>query len=80
MEVIIKEKALKELSKLDKSQTTKILIAIENLANYPDIQNIKKLKNYTPTHRLRVGNYRVLFDIEDNTIIVGSIRHRKDAY
>jgi len=80
MEVIIKDKALKELSKLDKSQADKILDAVENLANYPDVRNIKKLKNHTPTHRLRVGDYRVLFDIEDNAIIVGSIRHRKNAY
>jgi len=80
MEIIIKDKALKELSKLDKSQASKILNLIENLANYPDVHNIKKLKNHTPTHRLRVGNYRVLFDIEDNSIIVGSIRHRKNTY
>jgi mRNA interferase RelE/StbE len=80
MEIIIKERALKELSKLDKSQADKILKAIENLANYPNIQNIKKLKNHTPTYRLKVGNYRVLFDIEEKIIIVGSVRHRKKAY
>ena len=80
MEVIIKGKALKELSKLDKAQANKILDAVENLANYPDVRNIKKLKNHTPTHRLRVGDYRVLFDIEDNSIIVGRIRHRQKAY
>jgi mRNA interferase RelE/StbE len=80
MEVIIKGKALKELSKLDKAQANKILDAVENLANYPDVRNIKKLKNHTQTHRLRVGDYRVLFDIEDNSIIVGRIRHRQKAY
>jgi len=45
-----------------------------------EARNIKKLKNHTPTHRLRVGDYRVLFDIEDNSIIVGIIRHRQKAY
>jgi len=80
MEIIIKDKALKELSKLDKLQANKILKAIEKLADYPDVQNIKKLKNYIPTHRLRVGNYRALFDIENNKIVVGSVKHRKKAY
>jgi len=80
MEVIIKGKALKELSKLDKAQANKILNTIEALANYPNVQNIKKLKNFQPQYRLRVGDYRVLFDIEDNSIIVGRIRHRQKAY
>ena len=55
MEVIVLDKAIKELSKISKPQARKILDAIENLSKYPDIQNIKKLKNHTPTHRLRVG-------------------------
>ena len=80
MEVIVLDKALKELSKISKPQARKILDAIENLSKYPDIQNIKKLKNHTPTHRLRVGDYRVLFDIEEDKIIVGRVRHRKKAY
>jgi len=30
--------------------------------------------------RYRIGNYRVLFDIENDTIIVVNIKHRKEAY
>jgi len=80
MQVKILNKAMKDLSKIDKSQALKILKSIEYLSNYPDITNIKKLKNHNPTHRLRVGNYRVLFDIEDDIIIIGRIKHRKEAY
>ena len=35
---------------------------------------------FDPPYRLRVGNYRVLFDIEDNTITVYRVRHRKESY
>jgi len=80
MQIEILNKAMKDLSKIDKSQALKILKAIEHLSNYPDVTNIKKLQNHNPTHRLRVGNYRVLFDIEDDIIVVGRIKHRKEAY
>jgi len=42
--------------------------------------SIKKLTNCTPEYRLRVGNYRVLFEIDGKKIIVYCIKHRKDAY
>ena len=80
MQVKILNKAMKDLSKIDKSQALKILKSIEHLSNYPDITNIKKLQNHNPTYRLRVGNYRILFDIENNVIVIGRIKHRKEAY
>ena len=80
MKIIIKESAYKDLKQIDKQTAVKILKDIQKLENYPDISNTKKLKNYTPTYRLRIGNYRVLFDIEDDNIVIGRILHRKDAY
>lgn len=40
----------------------------------------KQLTNFTPEYRLRVGNYRVLFEIEKKIINIYRIRHRKQAY
>jgi mRNA interferase RelE/StbE len=80
MKIEILDKAIKDLKKIDKIQAKKILNSISNLEHYPNIANIKKLTNYNPTHRLRVGNYRVLFDIENDIIIVSRIKHRKDVY
>ncbi|MGH8613156.1 MAG: type II toxin-antitoxin system RelE family toxin, partial [Gammaproteobacteria bacterium] len=34
------------------------------------------MANFTPEYRLRVGDYRVLFEIEGNTIVVYGVRHR----
>lgn len=45
------------------------------------LSNIKALKgNYSGLYRLRVGNYRIIFDIEKNIITIISILHRKDSY
>ncbi len=80
MNVEIDGKAIKDLSKLHKGEVAKILSKIEELEKYPHIPNLKKLTNFDPPYRLRVGNYRVLFDIEDNTITVYRVRHRKKSY
>lgn len=42
--------------------------------------DVKRLTNFTPEYRLRVGRYRVLFEIEDDVIRVYRVVHRKDAY
>lgn len=47
----------------------------ENMAG-----DVKHLTDHMPEYRLRVGNYRILFEIEDDVIIVYRIRHRKDIY
>jgi len=80
MKIIVERTAIKDIKKISEPFKTQIKNKIQSLIKYPDITNIKKLQNYNPTHRLRVGNYRVLFDIEDDTIIIGRIKHRKEAY
>ena len=37
-------------------------------------------ENFTPEYWLRVGDYRILFEIEGEKLIIYRIRHRKDAY
>ena len=80
MIVEIDSKALKDLLKIHKSEVKKIISKIEELEKYPNISNIKKLTNFEPPYRLRVGNYRVLFDIEDNIITVYRVKHRSKSY
>ena len=80
MIIEFQESARKDLKKIDKHNIIKILKNIENLTKYPNISNIKKLKEYYPPFRYRIGNYRVLFDIEDDKIIIFNIKHRSKAY
>ena len=42
--------------------------------------DVKRLVNYVPEYRLRVADYRVLFDVEGDAIIIQRIFHRGNAY
>ena len=42
--------------------------------------DVKRLSNYSPEYRLRVGDWRVLFNVVDDTISIERIAHRSDAY
>ena len=80
MKVVVRKSAAKDIEKIAEPHKTKIKLQIQQLQNFPDVPNIKKLKNHQPVFRLRVGDYRVLFDVEDDLIIVARIKHRKEAY
>ena len=75
MKIEIQESAKRDLKKIDKSTAIDILKKIKALEGYPVLSNIKKLKNYYPPFRYRIGSYRVLFDIDGETVIVVHIKH-----
>lgn len=78
-QIRITESAAKDLSRLPVSVTERILRAIRRLENGLS-GDIKKLQDRLPAFRLRVGDYRVLFDVEDDVIQIRRVLHRKDAY
>ena len=71
--------AVKDLRKVPKKDARAIVGKIQVLEQGL-FGNIKKLTNFSPEYRLRVGNYRVLFEIKEQKIIIYRIKHRKDAY
>ena len=78
-EIRFKPRARKDLKALDKREAGRIVEKIEAMRE--DLTgDVKKLTNFTPEYRLRVGSYRVLFALEDNEIIIYRVRHRKDVY
>ena len=74
-----KSTAVKDLQKINNTDVKKLLNKIELLEDGLK-GDIKRLTNYTPEYRLRSGDYRVLFELVENTIIIYRIKHRKDAY
>jgi len=80
MEINIRRSAIKDLKKLDRKNRKKIYLRILELKEFPNISNMKKLTNFEPAYRRRVGDYRILFDVLENTIEIGRILHRKDSY
>jgi len=74
-----KPRALKDARKVPKNELKYIFERIEDLKNSLT-GDVKHLTSLLPEYRLRVGRYRVLFEVENDVIIVYRIRHRKDIY
>ena len=74
-----KPRAVKDLNALDRATTRRVLEKIRELENNL-AGDVKRLTNFTPEYRLRVGDYRVLFEIEGDRAIIYRIKHRSRAY
>ena len=77
--VELKPKAIKDIKGLHKSDQKRIVNKIESLTDNL-YGNVKKLTNFTPEYRLRVGNWRVLFEVENDLIVIYRVLPRKEAY
>jgi mRNA interferase RelE/StbE len=78
-QIEFKPRALKDLKALPVMEYRRIVAKAEALQE--DLAgDVKKLTNFTPEYRLRVGNYRVLFEVQGSTVVIYRVRHRKDAY
>lgn len=65
--VVIKKRAKKFIDKLPKNDRVRIVKAIQLL---PAGEDIKKLKNHDNLLRLRVGSYRIIYEVKNNELIV----------
>ena len=73
-------KVYKQLKKLDGEAVRRILEGIEAYAENPS-KPVKKLKTpFEGAYRLRIGDYRVIFYLEDGLMLISKIAHRKQAY
>jgi mRNA interferase RelE/StbE len=74
-----KPRAVRELERLPKLQRQRVVAKIERLAD--NLQgDVKRLTNFMPEYRLRVGDYRVLFAVDRGKIEIYRVCHRRDAY
>lgn len=74
--------AAKEFRKLDGTTQRRIASAIQGLRTNPRPSGVKKLVGYDTAYRIRVGDYRVIYEVLDDTLLVEifRIRNRRDAY
>ena len=80
--ITFRRSAQKELAEITKPYNQNIVTAIDKLAENPRPDGVKKLKGEDNAYRIRVGDYRVIYTIEDviKIVEIQRIRHRKDAY
>ncbi|MGZ8218066.1 type II toxin-antitoxin system RelE family toxin [Methylomagnum sp.] len=79
MNIQFKPRAEKDLSSLPKADQMRLIQKLALLQNGLT-GDIKRLTNFTPEYRLRVGDYRVLFEIIEDRIIIYRVLHRREAY
>ena len=71
--------ALADLDDLPARERVQVLRKIERLEHGLH-GNIKHLHNAEAAYRLRMGDYRILFDVESDVIVIRRIGNRKDVY
>ena len=72
----------KDLRKLSRENCDRIMVRIEVLAHEPFPTQAIKLKGTEGLYRIRVGDYRVIYEIDpdSNCIVIHYVRHRRDVY
>ncbi|MGO9120955.1 MAG: type II toxin-antitoxin system RelE family toxin [Desulfomonilaceae bacterium] len=80
-ELLIETRAQKQLAKITQPYQDRIIAAIRGLAEQPKPAASKRLSG-SQTWRLRVGDYRVIYEIHEESliIIVITIGHRREVY
>ncbi|MGC1274568.1 MAG: type II toxin-antitoxin system RelE/ParE family toxin [Planctomycetaceae bacterium] len=81
-EIVFTRAARKELESLDASFVARIFEKIIALARGPRPRGVKKLQGSETLYRLRIGDYRVVYEVDDKArrVDINAVRHRRDAY
>jgi mRNA interferase RelE/StbE len=70
---------VKQLEKMSPDVARRVKAKINRLSN--DLAgDVKRLTNFSPEFRLRVGDWRVLFNVDGDMVSIERISHRSDAY
>ncbi|WP_262849454.1 type II toxin-antitoxin system RelE family toxin [Mumia quercus] len=74
--------AAKQIRRLDPAAQRRVLAALTRLEVDPRPAGVKKLTGFDDAWRIRIGDYRVLYEISDKTVLVTVFRvaHRREAY
>ena len=78
-DVQFKPRASRDIEALPSRVQARVLARIEEMSDNLK-GDVKRLTDFTPEYRLRVGHYRIPFEIEGKTIVIYRIRHRREAY
>jgi mRNA interferase RelE/StbE len=81
-EITFSRTARKDLAALPAQMQDRILEAIDQLRSDPRPHGCRKLQGTDNRFRIRVGDYRVIYEVHDEqvSVLIIRVRHRKDAY
>ena len=81
-QVLVADSAAKEYRTLPVKVKTRVEAAVDGLMADPRPRGVKKLAGHQRMYRIRVGYYRVVYEIDDQQrlVRVTRIRHRRDVY
>jgi len=75
----IRERAQRDFDAIPPKDAARIAKRIAALAH--DLAgDVKRLTNFTPSYRLRVGDWRVLFEVVNRSVVVHRVLHRREVY
>ena len=80
-DIVWKKSAAKELRGLDPTVRARVMLAIATLENDPFPHGVRKLHGTAHTFRLRVGDYRVVFQVDESNhhITIVRVRHCSES-
>ena len=78
----VKRSAAKALKKIPKPDRKRISEKIDSLSDDLPSPEITKMKGDNPFHRIRVGDYRIIYEVQDEVLVILIVKvgHRKDIY
>ena len=79
-EVYLRRKAIKSIKRLPPDIKERVREAIMKLADFPLGLDVKKIKGTKNKYRVRVGDYRIIIELQKNMIIVIDVLPREKAY
>ena len=81
-DVRISRTAERQLARLDRAMRRRVSAAMLSLASEPRPRGCRKLLGYDDVFRLRVGRYRLLYSVSDDTVVIVILKvgHRRDVY
>ncbi len=78
-QVVVQHQAERQLRRLPREALRRVFAAVKALENNPRPPGSEKLRSRVDTYRLRVGDYRVVYDVDtaSRSVFVWRVKHRK---
>ena len=77
-----KSSAVRELKQLDRQMIPRVFEAVQDLGSNPFPSGVRKLRGGEHSYRIRVGDYRIIYEVyeKESLVEVSRVRHRREVY